>query len=55
LKRLLAMATVDAPHFELGTCLEFEITVESVRHYVGATVVPTPFFNPPRKTAAPTL
>jgi aminomethyltransferase len=55
LKRLLAMATVDAPHFELGTCLEFEITVESVRHYVGATVVPTPFFDPARKTATPTL
>ena len=28
-----------------------EVTVEAVRHRVGATVTPTPFFNPPRKTA----
>jgi hypothetical protein len=30
-----------------------EYTVEAVRHRVGATVVKTPFFNPPRKTATP--
>ena len=33
--------------------MEFEITVEGVRHFVGARVVPTPFFNPSRKTATP--
>jgi len=51
LKKLIALATLDAPHFAEGTALEFEITVEAVRHRVPATVVKTPFFNPPRKTA----
>jgi aminomethyltransferase len=53
LKRLLALATVDAPHHLEGTRLQIEATVEGVRHFVGATVVRTPFFNPPRKTATP--
>ena len=53
LKRLLALATIDAPFFVEGTRVEVEVTVEAVRHYVGATVVKTPFFNPPRKTATP--
>ena len=52
LKKLIALATVSAPHFAGGTSLEFEVTVEAVRHRVPATVVKTPFFNPPRKTAA---
>ena len=46
LKKLIALATVDAPHFADGTPLEFELTVEAVRHRVPATVVKTPFFNP---------
>ena len=41
------------PHFADGTALEIEVTVEAVRHRVRATVVQTPFFNPPRKTASP--
>ena len=53
LKRLIALATVDAPHHAAGTLLRIEITVEGVRHFARATVVPTPFFNPSRKTAAP--
>jgi aminomethyltransferase len=53
LKRLIALATVDAPHFAEGTRLQIEMTVEAVRHLVGATVVKTPFFNPPRKTQTP--
>ena len=53
LKRLLALATVEAPYFGEGTRLEVEVTVEAVRQFVGATVVKTPFFNPPRKTATP--
>jgi aminomethyltransferase len=53
LKKLIALATVSAPHFAEGTALEVEVTVEAVRHHVPATVVKTPFFNPPRKTAAP--
>jgi aminomethyltransferase len=53
LKRLIALATVDAPHYAPGTRLQFEITVEARREHASATVVRTPFFNPPRKTAPP--
>ncbi|HEY3204563.1 MAG TPA: aminomethyltransferase family protein [Thermoanaerobaculia bacterium] len=53
LKKLIALATVARGHNALGTRLEMEYTVEAVRHRVGATVVKTPFFNPPRKTATP--
>jgi aminomethyltransferase len=53
LKRMIALATIDAPHFAEGTRVQIEITVEAVRHHVGAAVVKTPFFNPPRKTATP--
>ena len=52
LKKLIALATIDAPYFADGTPLEIEVTVEAVRHRVLATVVKTPFFNPPRKTAS---
>jgi aminomethyltransferase len=51
LKKLIALATVAAPHFAEGTALEFEVTIEAVRHRVPAKVVKTPFFNPSRKTA----
>jgi aminomethyltransferase len=53
LKRLIALATIDKPYFEEGTRVEFEITVEGARHFVGARVAQTPFFNPARKTATP--
>ncbi len=53
LKKLIALATVSAPYFAEGTTLEFEVTVEAVRHRVPATVVKTPFFNPARKTTTP--
>jgi aminomethyltransferase len=53
LKRLIALATVDAPHFKTGTSVKVEITIEGTRHFAAATVVPTPFFHPPRKTATP--
>jgi len=53
LKRMIALASVDRPHYALGTELQFEMTVEAVRHRVAAKVVRTPFFNPPRKTATP--
>jgi aminomethyltransferase len=52
LKKLIALATVSAPHHAEGTTLEFEVTVEAVRRRVPATVVKTPFFNPPRKTGS---
>jgi len=50
LKKLIALATIDAPHYSIGTTVEMEMTVEAVRHRATATVVQTPFFNPPRKT-----
>ena len=53
LKRMIALATVDAPFFAEGTRLHVEVTVEAMRHYVGATVVTTPFFNPARKKIVP--
>jgi aminomethyltransferase len=52
LKKLIALATVAAPHYREGAVLEIEVTVEAVRHRVPATVVKTPFFNPARKTAS---
>jgi len=53
LKKLIALATIDAPHYSIGTTVEMEMTVEAVRHRATATVVPTPFFNPARKTTFP--
>ena len=53
LKRLIAIACVDTPHCAHGRRLKFEISVEGTRHFVGATVVRMPFFNPSRKTATP--
>jgi aminomethyltransferase len=53
LKKLIALATIDAPHFETGTKLQMEVTVEAQRHKAAATVVKTPFFNPARKLATP--
>ena len=53
LKKLIALATVESGDASAGTALEMELTVEAVRHCVAATVVATPFFNPPRKTKTP--
>ena len=53
LKKMIALATVARGSNEVGTRLEMEYTVEAVRGKVAATVVPTPFFHPPRKTATP--
>jgi aminomethyltransferase len=51
LKKMIALATVDRRFAQVGSRVEMEVTVEAVRHRVGATVTPTPFFNPERKTA----
>ena len=51
LKKMIALGTVKAPHYKVGTSVQVEFTVEAVRHRVDATVVKTPFFNPKRKTA----
>jgi aminomethyltransferase len=53
LKKMIALATIKREHTKVGTRLQFEITVESVRHRVSAAVVKMPFFNPKRKTATP--
>ena len=53
LKKMIALATIERPHFAPGTTVQIEVTVEAVRHRVDATVVQTPFFNPARKTATP--
>jgi aminomethyltransferase len=53
LKKMIALASIDAAHAAPGAALHIEFTVEAVRHRVGARVVPLPFFNPPRKTATP--
>ena len=50
LKKMISLATVGADSAAIGVRLQVEVTVEAVRHRVGATVTPTPFFNPPRKT-----
>jgi aminomethyltransferase len=55
LKKMIALATINRPYIRAGTKLQFEITVEAVRHRVPATVVKTPFFNPKRKTATPVI
>jgi aminomethyltransferase len=55
LKKMIALATINRQYTRAGTKLQFEITVEAVRHRVLATVVKTPFFNPKRKTATPVM
>ena len=51
LKKAIGLASVAGEHAESGNRLEVEWTVEARRGRVAATVVPLPFFDPPRKTA----
>ena len=53
LKRMIALASVAQEHSATGSRLQMEITVEAVRHKVGATVVDLPYYNPPQKTRTP--
>jgi aminomethyltransferase len=55
LKKMIALACVGREHADVGTTLHMEMTVEAERKTVSAKVVPTPFFNPPRKTAVPVI
>ena len=55
LKKLIALATIDRPHFAPGSELQMEITVEATRYTATATVVPTPFLKLDRRTATPQL
>ena len=51
LKQNLALAQIESQSAEEGTEVQVEVTAEYRRHTVTATVVETPFFNPPRKRA----
>jgi len=53
LKKMIALATLERDFVRPGTKIEIEITVEAVRHRVGAKVAKTPFYNPKHKTATP--
>ena len=53
LKKMIGLATVQSEFAKPGSNVEIEITVEAVRHRVGARVVRTPFYNPKHKTATP--
>ena len=46
LKKYIALAHVQKPHFELGTQLGLEVTVEHHRRHAPATVVKLPFYEP---------
>jgi len=52
---MIALGTLDRPHYAEGTVVDIEVTVEAVRHQVPATVMRTPFFNPARKSQTPPL
>jgi aminomethyltransferase len=52
LKKLIALATVSIESTAPDSQVEIEITVDARRGRAPARVVDTPFFNPPRKTAA---
>ncbi len=53
LKKAIALASLRKEHAEPGTRVAMEWTVEGRRGRVPATVVPLPFFDPPRKRATP--
>ena len=49
LKKYIALVHLERPHYEPGTRVEVEITVEHHRRYAPATVVALPFYDPPWK------
>ncbi len=51
LKKSLALAHLQAPHFEPGTPVKLEVTVEHRREQADAVVRKLPFFDPERKKA----
>jgi aminomethyltransferase len=50
LKKMIALASLHTRDAAVGTTVEMEITIEAVRHTVGAKIVELPFYNPPHKT-----
>ncbi len=53
LKKMIALASIETEHAQLGARVQMEITIEAMRQKVTARVVKMPFFNPARKTAVP--
>jgi aminomethyltransferase len=53
LKKLIGLATITSEFTKPEAKIEIEMTVEAVRHRVGARVVKTPFYSPKQKTATP--
>jgi aminomethyltransferase len=51
LKKLLALAHLEQPHFATGTRVEIEVTVEHRRMRAAAVVRELPFYDPERKKA----
>ena len=51
LKKMIGLASVGVAHARTGSRLQVEWTVEAKRRLVSATVVDTPFFDPPRRRA----
>ena len=51
LKQYIAIGTVLSERVKIGAQVEMEITVEYSREKAKATIVKTPFFDPPRKRA----
>ena len=49
LKQYLGIGTLLNPHAQIGNRVDVEVTVEFKRKLCPATVVSTPFFDPPRK------
>jgi aminomethyltransferase len=53
LKKMIALASVETAHSQIGTRVQMEITIEAMRQKVTARIVKIPFYNPERKTATP--
>ena len=53
LKKMIALASLDAEYAKPGTDVQMEITIEAIRLKTNVKVTTLPFFNPPRKTATP--
>jgi aminomethyltransferase len=51
LKQYIGIGTVLTPHAGMGNRVDVEVTVEFKRKLCPATIVSTPFFDPPRKKA----
>jgi len=49
LKKLIALASVEAAYEPAGTPIQMEWTVEGVRDRIRGTVAPMPFYDPPHK------